>query len=105
MTPSKINKRHQNKRAPYLPHLKEGVSRREEMNKWMTAHNMGTEYLRQEHFKDLKYEIEQPLREEWDRKKRERERKRKREREREHKERISESEEPKPGANENATHG
>ncbi len=39
MTPSKINKRHQNKRAPYLPHLKEGVSRREEMNSIaMAAH-------------------------------------------------------------------
>ncbi len=63
----------------------------DQMNKWMTAHNMGTEYLRKEHFKDLKYEIEQPLREERDRKR----------------ERISESEksEPEPGASENATHG
>ena len=67
----------------------------DQMNKWMTAHDMGTECLRNNKpFKDLKYEIEQPLREERDRK-----------RERDHKERIGESEESEPGGSENATHG
>ena len=50
----------------------------DQMNKWMTAHNM--ECLRNEHVTDLKYEIEQSLREE-------------RDREQEHNEGIGESEE------------